>query len=106
MTIVAAVALAVFLLPEPWGIIAVFAAIVFEVAENVFWFRYQARRKVQIGVEAHVGERAEVTRAIDPEGQVRFRGELWKARAKEPIATGESVRIAEVDRLTLVVERG
>ena len=105
MAVVVAIGLAIFVLPEPWGIVAIFLGILFEIAENVFWFRYQARRKVQTGVEAHVGERAEVTRTIDPEGQVRFRGELWKARAEEPIAAGESVRIAEVDRLTLVVER-
>jgi membrane-bound serine protease (ClpP class) len=105
MAVVVAVALAIFILPGPWGIVAIFLGILFEIVENVFWFRYQARRRVQTGVEGHVGERAEVTRALDPEGQVRFRGELWKARAEEPIAAGESVRIAEVDRLTLVVER-
>lgn len=105
MAIVVAVALAIFVLPEPWGIVAIFSGIAFEIAENVFWFRYQAKRKVQTGVEAHVGERAEVTRTLDPEGQVKFRGEVWKARSAEPIAAGEDVRIVEVDRLTLVVER-
>lgn len=105
MAIVVAVALAIFVLPEPWGIVAVFVGIAFEVAENVFWFRYQKRRKVRTGAEGHIGERAEVTRALDPEGQVKFRGELWKARAAEPIAAGETVRVAAVDRLTLEVER-
>ena len=106
MAVIVAIALAIFVLPEPWGIVAIGLAIVWEVVENVFLLRYSHRQKVRTGVEAHVGERAEVTRALDPEGQVRFRGEVWKARAKEPIAAGETVRIAEVDRLTLVVERG
>ena len=44
-------------------------------------------------------------RALDPEGRAKFRGEVWKARSSEPIPAGESVRIASVDRLTLVVER-
>jgi membrane-bound serine protease (ClpP class) len=105
VAIVVAVALAIFVLPEPWGIVAVFVGIAFEIVENVFWFRYQKRRKVRTGVEAHIGERAEVTRALDPEGQVSFRGELWKARAQVPVAVGESVTITAVDRLTLVVER-
>ncbi len=105
MAIVIAVALAIFVLPEPWGIVAVFVGIVFEVVENVFWFRYQKRRRVRTGVEGHIGERAEVTRALDPEGRVKFRGEVWKARSEEPIEAGETVRVAAVDRLTLVVER-
>jgi membrane protein implicated in regulation of membrane protease activity len=105
MAVIVAVALAIFVLPSPWGIVAVFAGIAIEVAEQVFWFRYQGRQKVRTGVEAHVGELAEVIRALDPEGQVKFRGEVWKARSAEPIPAGESVRIASVDRLTLVVER-
>jgi membrane-bound serine protease (ClpP class) len=104
MAIVVAVALAIFVLPEPWGIIAVFVGIAIEVVENVFWFRYQKRRKVRTGVEGHLGETAEVVRALAPEGRVKFRGEVWKARASEPIEAGESVRIAAVDGLTLLVE--
>ncbi len=105
MAVIVAVALAIFVLPSPWGIVAIFAGIAIEIVEQVFWFRYQRRQKVRTGVEAHVGELAEVTRALDPEGSVKFRGEVWKARSKETIPAGESVRIAAVDRLTLVVER-
>jgi membrane-bound serine protease (ClpP class) len=106
MAVIVAVVLAIFVLPEPWGIVAIGLSIVWEIVENVFLFRYSKRQKVRTGVEAHVGERAEVTRALDPEGQVKFRGEIWKARSDEPIPAGETVRIMEVDSLTLVVERG
>ena len=105
MALIIAVALAVFVLPSPWGIVAVFCGIAFEVGEQVFWFRYQARRKVRTGVEGHVGERAEVVRALDPEGRVKFRGEVWKARAPEHVAAGETVRVTGTEGLTLVVER-
>lgn len=105
MAILVALALALFVLPQPWGIAAVVAGIAFELAENVLWFRYQKRRRVRTGAEAHVGERAEVTRAIAPEGRVKFRGEIWKARAAQPIEAGETVRVAGVDGLTLQVER-
>lgn len=105
MALVVAIVLALFVLPSPWGIVAVFLGIVVEVAEQVFWFRYQARRRVRTGVEGHVGERAEVMRALDPEGRVRFRGEIWRARAPESIAPGERVTVTGTDGLTLLVER-
>lgn len=106
MALVVAIALAIFVLPSPWGIVAVFVGVAVEVVEQVFWFRYQARRKVRTGVEGHVGERAEVVRALDPEGRVKFRGEVWKARGSEPIAVGEAVTVTSTDGLTLVVEPG
>ncbi|MBM3666346.1 MAG: hypothetical protein FJW90_02500 [Actinobacteria bacterium] len=102
--VLVAIALAIFVLPSPWGIVAVFVGIAVEVVEQVFWFRYQARRKVRTGVEGHVGERAEVVRALDPEGRVKFRGEVWRARGSEPVAVGEAVRVTGTEGLTLRVE--
>ena len=104
MAVVIAVVLAILVLPEPWGLFAIGLGIVFEVVENAFWFRYQRRRRVRTGVEGHVGERAEVTRALDPEGQVKFRGEVWKARSEQPLAAGETATIKDVDGLVLIVE--
>jgi membrane protein implicated in regulation of membrane protease activity len=104
VALVVAILLAIFVLPSPWGIVAVFAGIAIEVVEQVFWFRYQARRRVRTGVEGHIGERAEVVRALAPEGRVKFRGEVWKARAEEPIAEGETVTVTGTEGLTLEVE--
>lgn len=104
MAAIVGIALAIFVLPAPWGIVAIVAGIAIEVAENLFWFRYQKRRRVRTGVEGHVGERAEVVRALTPEGKVKFRGEVWKARAAEPVPEGETVIVNGTDRLTLVVE--
>lgn len=104
MAVIVALALAIFVLPSPWGIVAVFAGIAIEIVEQVFWFRYQRRQKVRTGVEAHVGESAEVISACAPEGRVRFRGEIWRARAERPLAAGEAATISAVEGLTLVVE--
>jgi membrane protein implicated in regulation of membrane protease activity len=102
------VALAIFVLPAPWGIVAIVLGIAIEVAEDLFWFRYQKRRKVRTGVEGHIGERAEVVRALTPggKGKVKFRGEMWNARATEAVAEGETVTVTGTDRLTLEVEPG
>ena len=54
------------------------------------------------GDEALVGLVGEV---IDPKkGTARLHGEVWKVRAKKPLAKGEQVRVLRVDGLTLDVE--
>jgi membrane-bound serine protease (ClpP class) len=93
-----------FLLPTPWSVIVLAAAAVIEVGEVFIWRRFLRRYRVRTGAEALIGERAEVIEALHPEGTVRLRGELWRARSEAPIAAGEPVRIARVDGLTLEVE--
>jgi len=41
---------------------------------------------------------------LQPLGKVLVHGELWDARARQPIAKGARVRVREIDGLTLVVE--
>ncbi|HEX6597407.1 MAG TPA: NfeD family protein, partial [Acidimicrobiales bacterium] len=59
-----------------------------------------------IGRESMIGESAEATTAIGPEGTVRVRGALWRARVNRatPIAAGEGVRVVAIDGLVLEVE--
>jgi membrane-bound serine protease (ClpP class) len=59
-----------------------------------------------IGREALVGEKAEATTAIDPEGMVRLRGALWRARVNRatPIVAGQGVKVVALDGLVLEVQ--
>jgi membrane-bound serine protease (ClpP class) len=50
-----------------------------------------------------IGAHAEVVAACRPTGQVRIRGELWRARCEAGADVGETVRVDRLDRLTLVV---
>ncbi|HKL77211.1 MAG TPA: NfeD family protein, partial [Gammaproteobacteria bacterium] len=50
-----------------------------------------------------VGHTAVAVGALDPEGRVRFEGELWRARADASVADGDRVRITGMDGLTLQV---
>jgi len=52
-----------------------------------------------------VKETGIVKKRIDPEGKVLIHGELWYARAKEPIEEGAQVRVVAVENLVLDVER-
>jgi membrane-bound serine protease (ClpP class) len=105
MFLVAMIALALFVLP-PWlGLIAVVTGIVVEVAEVGFWIRFLRRYRVQTGAEGLIGSVAEVVEACDPEGRVRLRGEIWRARGPrtDAAAIGQRVEVTGVDGLTLEV---
>ena len=97
MALLVAIALALFVLPDPWGFVAVAGSGVVEVGEAVFWVRWTRRRRAAVGVEALVGRVVE----IDADGWARVAGERWRVRGAAP---GERARIAGVDGLTLVVD--
>ena len=105
MLLVAAIAMALFVLPPGWGIAAVTAGIVIEVAEVGFWVRFLRRYRISSGPEALIGARAEVIEACDPLGRVRLRGEIWHARCAERAAVGEFVTVTGLHGLTLEVDR-
>ena len=59
-----------------------------------------------IGREWMIGEEGEAVSSVDPDGVVRIRGALWRARTNRatPIALDQPVRVVEVDGLLLEVE--
>jgi membrane-bound serine protease (ClpP class) len=59
-----------------------------------------------IGREWMIGEEGEAVTAVEPDGVVRIRGALWRARTNRatPIALHEGVRVVEVEGLLLEVE--
>jgi membrane-bound serine protease (ClpP class) len=59
-----------------------------------------------IGREWMIGEMGEATADIDPDGVVRVRGALWRARTNRatPLRTGDSVRVVDIDGPVLEVE--
>jgi membrane-bound serine protease (ClpP class) len=63
------------------------------------------RAKVQTGGEALLGTTAVAQTALNPNGQVLVRGELWQAHSDHPVAAGEKVRIRHREGLLLEVER-
>ena len=59
-----------------------------------------------IGRDWMIGELGEVVDDVAPDGVVRIRGALWRARVNRatPVVAGEQVRVAEIDGLWLEVE--
>ena len=96
MLVLIAILAAVFVLPSPWGIVAVLGALVVDLAEVAFGLWYAKRRKPQTGADALIGSVGRVVVRCDPLGQVRVAGELWQARADEGAETGADVRVEAV----------
>jgi membrane-bound serine protease (ClpP class) len=105
MLLVAAILLALFVVPSSWDVPVVAAAALVEAAEAVFWIRLSRRARVQMGPETLVGETAVVVTACRPNGQVRVQGELWQARCDDGADVGDYVRVRALEGLRLVVER-
>ncbi len=65
------------------------------------------RRKPETGREEMVGLKGKVVQPLEPEGMIRIRGELWKARSRdgEKIPAGEEVKVVGVEGLMLIVVR-
>jgi membrane-bound serine protease (ClpP class) len=68
--------------------------------------RKARRRPLAAGVTALVGAGGVTLSPLDPKGQVRVRGEIWKARVEgEALLRDERIEVLRVEGLTLVVRR-
>jgi membrane-bound serine protease (ClpP class) len=99
-----AILLAVFVLPQPWGIAAVVVGAAIDLGETAFFLRWSQRRRARVGVETLVGRTGIAVSPLAPTGQVKVDGELWVARTEQGVERGSAVVVREVDGLTLVVE--
>ena len=103
------IAIALFLLlteivsPE-LGVGLVALAVVLEVIELWLWMRYLRRHRIRTGAEGMIGDRAVVIEPCLPEGTVKLRGEIWRARCLAGAKVGDRVRVVAVDGLSLEVE--
>lgn len=82
--------------------VAVITAAFFAFVIGVF---LRARRKpVVTGKEALVGAEGEAVFWSDGEGRVRVHGEIWRARATSPLASGARIKVVGRDGLMLIIE--
>jgi membrane protein implicated in regulation of membrane protease activity len=99
-----ALLLAVFVLPSPWGLVAVVVAGVLDIAETALFIWWSKRRRATVGVETLVGETGVAVGELWPTGQVRVNGEIWQARCEGGCDPGTAVVVRSVEGLTLVVD--
>jgi len=84
------------------GLVAVLTAAFFVFVVGMF---LRARRKpIVAGHEALVGAEGEAVSWNADEGRVRVQGEIWRARANAPLASGAHIKVVGRDGLMLIVE--
>lgn len=96
--------LAIFVLPSPWGLVAVVVGGVLEIVETGLFIWWSKRRKASVGVETLVGKIGVAASNLWPDGQVRVGGEIWRARCAGGCDSGTRIVVRAVDGLTLVVD--
>ena len=98
------VLLAIFVLPSPWGLVAVGIGAALDIAETCLFIWWSKRRKATVGVDSLVGKTGVAVSELWPDGPVKINGEIWKARCAEGCEAGTRVVVRAIDGLTLEVE--
>ena len=62
------------------------------------------RKKVMAGPESIIGSVGVALTDLNPEGEVRVEGLVWRARSTSPVKAGARVRVVSREGLTLIVE--
>ena len=101
MTIIGAI-LAILFLETPWQWVVIGVLLLTDVIQITVWLRWRKRKSIT-GIESMVGAPGRAVTALDPEGQVSVRGQLWSARSDARIEIGDDVTVTAVDGLKLEV---
>ncbi len=93
--------------PLQWFALAIVLTFGIIVAIYLNKIRIAIQKKPETGWEHIKTDIGTVTKTLDPEGEVRVEGIIWKARSKngELIKEGEKIRIVDRQGLTLIVEK-
>ncbi len=100
MLLLGGILLAIFVLPSPWGILAIVTGGLVDIAESLVLLKWSRRRRAVTGIEALVGR----TAVVNTPTQVRVAGELWEARSDRVLVPGDEVVVHGVEGLTLLVD--
>jgi membrane-bound ClpP family serine protease len=95
-------ALAFIFLDPPWRWIVIAALAAIEAFEILLWLRLR-RLRAMTGAEAMLGSTGRALTDCEPEGQVRVRGQIWKATCAEGARAGDDVIVTAVSGLRLEV---
>jgi membrane-bound serine protease (ClpP class) len=96
--------LALFVLPSPWGLVAVAIGAILEIVETGIFIWWSKRMRTRVGVDSMVGKKGVAVGDLRPEGQVRVNGEIWKARCDGGCEAGTPIVVRSIAGLTLEVE--
>ena len=102
MSFVIGTLIAIYFLEGVWRWSLIGAVALLEAAEIALWLKW---RKVtsSTGAEGMVGMTGVALSDCRPEGQVKVKGQIWKARCEQGVGAGDGVTVLAVDGLRLDV---
>jgi|SRR3972149_204887 len=72
----------------------------------LYWLIWKAlRRPVTTGVEGMIGGVGQVIQLGKRTTKIFYKGEIWNAISADPLSVGDSVEIARLERMTLIVRK-
>ncbi|HEV2754160.1 MAG TPA: NfeD family protein [Actinomycetota bacterium] len=104
MTTVIGATLAILFVDPPWRWLIIAALLATDVVQVTIWLRWRKRKSIT-GIETIVGAPGRAVTALDPEGQVKVRGQVWTAHSDERVEVGDDVTVTGVEGLKLEVAR-
>ncbi len=80
--------------------------VILAVCAVLYWLIWKAfRRPVATGIEGMIGGIGRVIQVGEKGAKIFYKGEIWTARSADAISVGDSVEIARVERMTLIVRK-
>lgn len=89
-------------LDAPWRYVVLLPLALLEVADVLLWLRWRKVRSVT-GAEGLKGARGRALTDCRPDGQVRIRGQIWKAKCPEGADRGDEVVVRNLEGLSLQI---
>jgi membrane protein implicated in regulation of membrane protease activity len=102
MGLVIGTLLSFMFLDPPWRYLAIIPLALWEIFEIYLWVKWRKVRSIT-GIEAYVGATGRAISDCKPDGQVRVKGQIWRAHCVDGVEAGDDVVVQAVDGLRLTV---
>ncbi len=89
-------------LDPPWRYLALIPLALWEVFEIYLWLKWRGVRSIT-GREAYVGAQGRAISDCRPTGQVRVKGQIWRAYCADGVDEGDDIVVKGVHGLRLEV---
>jgi membrane-bound serine protease (ClpP class) len=104
LLLIIGVTLAYIFLDWPLRLLVIIPLAIVESLEIMLFFKLRNRRPIT-GAEAIVGTAGTAITDCEPDGQVRVKGQIWKAHASDGVKAGDDVIVTDVEGIRLEVAR-
>lgn len=99
VSLIAAI-LAFIFLDAPWRYVLAGLLLLTDVVEVYLWLKWRKTKSIT-GAEAMVGARGVALTECDPEGQVKVKGQIWRAHSSPSAKPNDPIEVVAVDGISL-----